>query len=191
MLYMNKTKTLIFKSGIDIFSRFGYEGATMDNIALNAGLAKGTLYYNFKSKEDIFNFIIKEGMDLVIEEIDNISKKEGDSISKLKSICKVQLSLVYSNRDFFKVLMSQLWGQSDRNKALREVIHNYIKHIEIYIKEACKEGFIREGDTTFIAYTFFGALCSAAVYELINKDIDNIDEVVDNLTLYLLKGIEA
>ena len=55
---MNKTKNLIFESAIKTFSESGYRGATMDDIASNAGLAKGTLYYNFASKEEIFNFIV-------------------------------------------------------------------------------------------------------------------------------------
>lgn len=38
---MNKTKNLIFKSAIKIFSESGYRGATMDDIAANAGLVKG------------------------------------------------------------------------------------------------------------------------------------------------------
>ena len=50
---MNKTKNLIFESAIKIFSESGYRGATMDDIAANASLAKGTLYYHFKSKEEI------------------------------------------------------------------------------------------------------------------------------------------
>lgn len=40
---MNRTKKLIFESAIRIFSDCGYRGATMDDIASNAGLAKGTL----------------------------------------------------------------------------------------------------------------------------------------------------
>ncbi len=46
-----KQRTWFFKSAIKIFSESGYRGATMDDIAANAGLVKGTLYYHFKSKE--------------------------------------------------------------------------------------------------------------------------------------------
>jgi AcrR family transcriptional regulator len=48
---MNKTKNTIFEAAIKVFSSNGYNGATMDDIALNAGVAKGTLYYHFKSKK--------------------------------------------------------------------------------------------------------------------------------------------
>lgn len=73
---MSNTKSLIFKSAIKIFSKNGYNGATMDAIATDAGVAKGTLYYHFKSKEEIFKYIIQEGMNIVKKEIEDITNNE-------------------------------------------------------------------------------------------------------------------
>ncbi|WP_027626468.1 TetR/AcrR family transcriptional regulator [Clostridium lundense] len=188
---MNKTKISIFESAIKVFSISGYDGATMDEIASEAGVAKGTLYYHFKSKEEIFKYIIEEGMKLIKIRIEEVLKREDNSILKLKALCKVQLSLVYDNRDFFKVIMSQLWGQEARQLQLRDSIQQYIDYIEEYLEEAMNDGFIKIGEKSFMAYTIFGTLCSAAVYELINEDKNNIDEVVDNLMNYILRGIEA
>lgn len=188
---MNKTKRAIFDAAIKIFSVSGYEGATMDDMAQEAGVAKGTLYYHFKSKEEIFKYIITEGVEVIKEQIAEASQKEEDALSKLKALCRLQLNLVYEKRDFFKVIMSQLWGQEVRQLELREVIDNYINSIEKYIKEAMDEGIIKKGEPYFMAYIFFGLLCSAAVYELINKDKSNIDEVSENLMMYILHGIEA
>ena len=55
---MSNTKDAIFFAAIKVFSTNGYAGATVDEIAAVAGVAKGTLYYNFKNKEDIFKFVI-------------------------------------------------------------------------------------------------------------------------------------
>ncbi|MCG4580265.1 TetR/AcrR family transcriptional regulator [Clostridium cochlearium] len=188
---MNKTKKLIFKAAIKIFSQNGYNGTTMDDIAKEANVAKGTLYYHFKSKEEIFKFIIDGGMDIISEKLEDISKQEGDSISKLKAVCKAQLSVVYENRDFFKVIMSQLWGSEIRQLEIREKIEKYIKDIEKYIKDAVKEGTIKNGETYFMAYAIFGMLCSTSIYELINEDKEKIDKVADSLMDYILKGIES
>ncbi|GAA0726999.1 TetR/AcrR family transcriptional regulator [Clostridium malenominatum] len=188
---MNKTKRSIFESAIKVFSIYGYDGATMDEVAAQAGVAKGTLYYHFKSKEEIFKYIIEEGMNLIKGRIEGAVKEESNSILKLKTLCKVQISLVYEKRDFFKVVMSQLWGQELRQLQLRDSIHEYIKDIEEYLEEAMKDGFIKSGEKSFMAYTIFGMLCSTAVYELINSDKNNVDEVVDNLMNYILTGIEA
>lgn len=188
---VNSTKMSIFNSAIKVFSESGYDGATMDEIAANAGVAKGTLYYHFNSKEEIFKYIITEGMTLIKEKMEEEASKAEDSLTKIKIICKVQLNLVYESRDFFKVIMSQLWGKEIRQIQLRDYIESYIVTIQKYLENAIAEGAIKNGEASFMAYTFFGTLCSAAVYELINKDKKEVAEVVDNLTNYILKGIEA
>ncbi len=186
---MNKTKKLIFESAILVFSECGYNGAAMDEIASRAGVAKGTLYYHFKSKEDIFKFIINEGMNVMSEETEAAITLEENPIEKLKVLCRVELTLAYKNRDFFKVLMSQLWGEQVRQYELREVIHNYIQNLEQYIKDAMDGGYIKKGETSFIAYTLFGTLCSASIYEMINKEKAEVEVVIDSLVKYILNGI--
>jgi AcrR family transcriptional regulator len=188
---MNKTKRAIFESAIKVFSKSGYNGATVDDIAANAGVAKGTLYYHFKSKEEIFRFIITEGVEVIKEELENVMNRDEDAFSKLKNLCRVQLNLVYENKDFFKVIMSQIWGQELRQSELRDILDKYIQAIEEYVKEAIEAGVIKKGEPKFMAYTFFGLLCSAGIYELLNSEESNIDEVIDNLVMYILKGIQA
>ena len=117
---MNRTKKLIFESAIRIFSDCGYRGATMDDIASNAGLAKGTLYYHFTSKEEIFNFIVEEGIQILQDQVLDIQKVDISPIEKLIKISEVQLSFLYGYTDFFKVVMSQLWGNEKRQDELRQ-----------------------------------------------------------------------
>lgn len=186
---MNKTKRAIFDAAIKEFSNNGYSGATMDSIAENAGVAKGTLYYHFKSKEDIFKYIISEGMDLITDEVKDAAAREENVILRLRAICRVQLGLVHKNRDFFKVVMSQLWGQEIRHLELRMVLREYIETIEKYLIDAMDQGKIKKGNTSFMAYAFFGNLCSTAVYELIDEESD-VNELIDNLMEFILKGIE-
>jgi AcrR family transcriptional regulator len=187
---MNKTKRTIFEAAIKEFSQNGYSGATMDSIAVSAGVAKGTLYYHFKSKEEIFKYIITEGMELINEEVQNAADREEDILNKLRAICRVQLNLVYVNRDFFKVVMSQLWGQEIRHLELRDSIRKYLSVIEGYLNEAMEAGIIKRAESSFLAYAFFGTLCSAAVYELINNNLSNVDDVIESLMEYVLKGIQ-
>lgn len=188
---MNNTKRAIFEAAIKIFSTNGFEGATMDDMAQEAGVAKGTLYYYFKSKEELFKFIITEGMELIGEQLNEAAEKEENSLDKLKSLCTLQLNLVYEKRDFFKVVMSQLWGQEVRQFELREAINKYILKVESYLKQAMEDGIIKKDDAYFMAYTFFGALCSAAIYELINNGKSSIDEITDKIMSYMLHGIQA
>lgn len=188
---MNKTKRAIFEAAIKVFSISGYNGATMDEVASVAGVAKGTLYYHFKSKEEIFKFIISEGMDVIKEEIIDATSREEDPLEKLKVLCKVQLSLVYRHKDLFKVIMSQIWGQEDRQLELRAIIHDYMESISKFFKEAIEKKAIENNNPIFLAYTFFGSLTSAAVFELIHQDNEELDVVTDRLMSYIMNGIRV
>lgn len=187
---MNKTKRAIFESAIKVFSKSGYNSATMDSIAADAGVAKGTLYYHFKSKEEIFNFIIKEGMRVIKEKIESVANKQEDTLSKIKVLCKIQLGLVHDSRDFFKVVMSQLWGQELRQLELRESINKYICYMQAYLQEAMNEGVVKKGDSYLMSYTLFGMICSASIYELINENEKNVEELINSLLQNILEGIQ-
>ncbi len=162
----------------------------MDAIAADAGVAKGTLYYHFKSKEEIFKYIIEERMNILIEKIEIDSKKEKKALNKIKILCKAQWGLVYENRDFIKVVMSQLWGQEIRQIELREYIRSYIIYTQNYLEQSMVKGSIKKCDSSFLAYTLFGTICSVAVYELMNEDKKDLDDMIENLMNYILNGIK-
>ena len=62
---MNRTKRKIFETAMELFAQKGYDGTSVEEITSIVGIAKGTLYYHFTSKEEIFNFLIEEGMNLL------------------------------------------------------------------------------------------------------------------------------
>ena len=55
---MNKTKRKIFETSMKLFARKGYDATSIEEITSIVGVAKGTLYYHFSSKEEIFNFLV-------------------------------------------------------------------------------------------------------------------------------------
>jgi len=176
-------------AAIKEISEKGYIGATMDGIASNAGVAKGTLYYHFKTKEELFNFIVNEGLALVEKDIMNALSKEDDIINKFKQLCFMQLQIIYDNKDFFKVIMSQLWGLEIRQTELRAAVKRYISFIEIYIKEAIEEKIINVEDSHLLAYTFFGIMTSVTVYELLSNQEFNSYKDAEKIINYTLNGI--
>ena len=62
---MNKTKRKIFETSMKLFAEKGYDATSIEEITANVGVAKGTLYYHFSSKEEIFEFLIEEGVKLL------------------------------------------------------------------------------------------------------------------------------
>jgi TetR/AcrR family transcriptional regulator len=187
---MNKTKRAIFESAIKIFSANGYDGATMDEISASAGVAKGTVYYYFKSKDEVFKYIITEGVNLLTEQIEIIIEGNGDYTFKLRELTKAQLKLVYENKDLFKVVISQAWGGKIRHSELRELLKGYMEDIENFLVMAMDDGAIKRCESSLLAYMYFGTLVSVAAYNVIKNDSMKLDEVTDSFMQHLLNGIK-
>jgi len=50
----------IVHTASQVFSRFGFKKATMEDIANAVGMGKSSIYYYFKSKEEIFEAVVKK-----------------------------------------------------------------------------------------------------------------------------------
>lgn len=186
---MNNTKKAIFDSAIKIFSMNGYDGATMEDISQNAGVAKGTLYYHFKSKEEIFNFIIHEGLQSIINRTMQIIDGEEGAKNKLLAYCKSQLNLVNEYKDFLKVVLGQLCGENSRNIELRNAIMEYTRDVELYVKQGIENNLIKKDNPLVLSCSILGAVCSFAMYNLIFKDKDKDVQDMDKIIGYLMEGI--
>ena len=173
---MNKTKRKIFETSMKLFAEKGYDATSIEEITATVGVAKGTLYYHFSSKEEIFNFLIEEGMKLLQNSIDIKTAKYDNYIDKLKAIILIQIKLVMKNEDLITILLSQFWGNETRNQKCKKHVYDYIKKIENIVKEGIEKKQIKDGNPKVIASEIYGLICSTLVCKLRNeKEIDIID----------------
>ena len=68
-------KDRILEGALSVFKTKGLDGATMDEIALGSGFGKATLYYYFKSKEDVFSAILEDGWKKIWDSIEPVFEK--------------------------------------------------------------------------------------------------------------------
>ena len=148
---MNKTKRKIFETSMNLFAKKGYEATSIEEITSVVGVAKGTLYYHFSSKEELFYFLIEEGMKLLKNSIDIKTSKLENSLDKLKAIILIQIKIIVKYENFISILLSQIWGQEPRNIKCREYVFEYINMIENIIKEGMKKEELIAGDSSVIA----------------------------------------
>ena len=67
----------ILEGALSVFKEKGLEGATMDQIANAAGFGKATLYYYFKSKEEVLSAILVDGWQNIWESLEPVIAEEG------------------------------------------------------------------------------------------------------------------
>ena len=90
---MNKTKRKIFETSMKLFAEKGYDATSIEEITATVGVAKGTLYYHFSSKEEIFNFLVEEGVKLLKNSIEIKTDKLSNSLDKIRAIVLIQIKI--------------------------------------------------------------------------------------------------
>lgn len=100
----NARKKLILNSAIEVFKSKGIEHATMDEIALEADFGKATLYYYFKSKEEIFNTILVNGWITLWDSIEDIVVEQNAPRKQFINIIKRIIELVNDDRPLYEFL---------------------------------------------------------------------------------------
>ena len=189
---MNKTKRRIFNTAVKLFAEKGYDNTNIEEITAIAGVAKGSLYYHFSKKEDIFNLILDEGEKLLVNSIEIKTRNCKNSLDKIKEIIMIQIKIMINYEDFYNTVLSQAWGKEEKNEKCKHVIHRYIIELEKVIEEGIKKGEIVDGDVKDFASSIFGSICAIVFYrQKMNReiDIDKMHQELIQVAIKILKKI--
>ena len=157
---MNRTKRRIFDKSMELFAKNGYDQTSIDEITKNVGVAKGTLYYHFQSKEEIFNFLVTEGIQLLKNSVQIKINKQSNYLDKIRAICLIQIKIVDKYSNFITIVASELYQESERARYCQNEINQYLDVIKEVIDEGIKNQEIINTDSELLAkelYSFIFA----------------------------------
>jgi AcrR family transcriptional regulator len=138
-----EVKSLIVESATKFFSKFGFYKTTMDEIAKHIHKAKGVLYYYYKSKEELFNEVLKQELNIVKLELKKIIDNDGDSLIMLKTYLLTRLKLLHKSVNYHETLKADFFEKYHFVKDVRDDFDEFertqLTHI---IKKGKKEGYL-------------------------------------------------
>lgn len=114
----------IMAAALEEFSEKGYHASTIDSIAERAGIAKGTIYRYFKTKEALFNALKEDTITEFVELARKDLSGQDDVLRIIESVIKMYLSFFEQNSAFFKVIIQeqQDFGREFSEKFIHELI---------------------------------------------------------------------
>lgn len=175
---------------MELFAKQGYDGTSVDEITSVVGIAKGTLYYHFSSKEEIYNFLIVEGMNLFKNSIEIQAAKHENAIDKLKAAILVQLRIMEKYESLITLIIGQMWGKDERNLLCRQCIYEYIEIIENIINYGIERGEIITQDTKAISSVIFGLTSSALLYQYRNDGKIDVAALYNEYSKFIIKNLK-
>ena len=183
-------KEKIISAATSLFSRFGLEKTTMEDIAKAAKKGKSSLYYYFKSKEEVFAEVIKKEIAGLKTAIIEAIEKEDDPYNKFRKFVDSRLNYLNEKAD-------QYTNVKDEHLKHYEFVENLtadyskweISTIKNIVEYGRDKGLFEVTDLDSISQALFFALKGLEYPWAINLTRKEIKKIVEALVDVLLRGI--
>lgn len=184
----------IIRAAQKLFKQFGLQKTTMEDIAKSMGRGKSTLYYYYKSKDEIFDAVIQQEINEVFEKTKGAVTKAISAEEKLKTYFSITLKAVKGKANLYKIVRGEI---GDNSSHVRSLIKKFnTREIQI-VREILLLGISNnefnqsiEEDIDLLAYSAVSAVRSLAIDLVIDDKFPNWDERLNVVINILIKGIK-
>jgi AcrR family transcriptional regulator len=165
-------KRVLLEAAAEVFARKGYHRTTVDEIARAIGVAKGTIYYHFENKEDLYLAIIREGVYLFKEQLGKAVATSVSTPDKISKLIDEQLLFYEQEKDLVFLFLKELCNTDLRREVLAEMLTDCLKIIRVVIEEGIRDGSLEAVDPEITTPVLFGMVSIAALHYLsYNREI--------------------
>jgi TetR/AcrR family fatty acid metabolism transcriptional regulator len=183
----------ILRAAVKVFARRGYFSSKVSDIAGEAGIADGTVYLYFKSKDEILHSIFDQAMERFIGEGRAELANIASPVEKIQKIAELHLARLGADRELAVVFQVELRGST---KFMREFsaagFHDYLEVIRKTIEEGQKVGIFRSDIKSVVcAKILYGSLDEMVTNWILSKKSYRLEPMANEVLKIFLKGVSA
>jgi AcrR family transcriptional regulator len=196
---------MIVDAAEQLFFSQGFKATSMDQIAREADVAKGTLYLYFKSKKELYYAVGQRAMECLKGMFDETSVAAKTGLERLFSYAKAFLKFQKEHPNYYDFIINYQGEKYKLSKQGREVKSTYEGSIHLFssvmdsVKEGMEDGSIKvDMEPELLASLLWCEICGVAQFaglrELFFKQFssevtaDNIRDGFLNLTEFFISG---
>lgn len=187
----NKRERIIAAAG-RLFGERGYHNTTTAEIAEAAGVAAGTIYIYFSSKEELLVAVFEEFLSEHMDRVRSAVSAEHNPVAKIRTLLRHGFELMEDNPESAKIFLSQLRQSTDMIKMVaKRSSRAYLDIIEGIVAEGVRNGVCRDVDVHIASTMIFGCF-QMVVYDWVASDgtyslVGKADEVAQ----FVLEGVRC
>ena len=183
----------ILRAAICVFAHNGYFNSKVADIAREAGVADGTVYLYFKSKEEILHSIFDRTVEEAITDCREQLQRISDPREKLRQIARSHLERLGADRDLAVVFQVELRGSTKFMEEFSAAgFAEYLGLIRSSIEEGQHAGILRpELNAKVVAKVLFGALDEMATNWILSKRRYKLAPMADQVLDIFLDGVSV
>jgi len=178
-------RTEIIDAARSIFARRGFALATMDEVAKEAGIAKGTIYLYFRSKTEVYKAVLDHDMSSLkkssLERID----AAGTLRDKIEAFILARLENAEARKELFLIMDSESDHLALTRSRYRDWLREPVRYLAKEIEAASQRGEIRSVPAEKVAWIVADMTRGAIQRRLLNHSDYPVGEDAEFITAFV------
>ena len=174
----------ILENAFALFAESGYGGVTYQKIADRCGISRTSIYRYFRTKEEIFDYAVKQAtgkINTMIEKV--LDRVDWSPKEKIVRIMHITAKMLEDNRQFLSVVLEYLLSQKNSGADMRRKVRRYTFGMQFVLQrllqKATEQGELAVPSPDIAAAHLYGLLESF----ILNLTVTNIYSVKECLHL--------
>ena len=185
-------KDIIVKSATKYFSKYGFHKTTMDEIAKHIHKAKGVLYYYFKSKEELFNEVLRQELSHVKTELRKIIASDNDSLTIIKNYILTRLKLLSTAVNYHETLKADFFEKYHFVKDVRNDFAEFeCAQLNVIIKKGYGEGYLYIKNTESTVNAVMMLLNSIELPLYLQNKYSEYESTIDEIVTMIINSLKV
>ena len=184
-------KQTICDAALRAVARKGMTNVTVQDIADEAGVAKGTVYIYFHSREEILTCTMDAATEQLLSKLSLACKSCRGFRDVLEQRVRTQLQHFEDHRDFFRLYlaMSEPFGEKRLKKY--PTYQTYLAQLGAVLQEAIARGEIRDTDVERLSIAISSVIRDIALHRLIERQPPPLEDDVTFAVDFIMRGIST
>jgi TetR/AcrR family transcriptional regulator, fatty acid metabolism regulator protein len=181
----------IIDAAVRVFARNGFYNSRVSDIAREAGIASGTIYLYFKTKDEILVTLFREKMAAFVAALRTEIARERDPEAKIRRLVRLHFEVLEASPDMAEVVQVELrQGQKFFRGASAHEISAYFDLIGSILHEGVAGGVFRRDLPVKVATKMlFGAMDQVTTSWVLGKRGYRLADAAEPVANIFLKGV--
>jgi TetR/AcrR family acrAB operon transcriptional repressor len=190
------TKEDILKAAKDVFSRKGYTAATLADIAEQAGITKGAIYWHFDNKSELYQQVLAQGFTGYYDLMAGILTEDIPPLEKIKKAMTAVL-VAFEQDEEYRASVGLLLFKTEASEEMQPVITRVVEFNQaIYttLVELIEQGIARREidpgvDPEQLAFGLMGFVHGVEVMSILGIGNISLKEKAESMAELQLRGL--
>lgn len=176
-------------------ARYGMQGTTVDRVAEEAKVAKGTIYLYFLSKDELVHAAVLEGLREMVAETIRSDDPSMLPLERIRNLILAQYRIQASNQDFLKTLIIgnslDIELESEAGRDFMRVYAGHLDFVASVLRDAIDRGAIRPIDSQFAAFMLGEMLTGSLRRRLLKLASTPLESEAEAVVELFLQGVRT